>query len=212
MAAPTIDLRDRPTEERSVVPRRATRVLVRPIASPLPLGLVGLAAATITLSGLQLEWFEAAEASIVAVVLLAFAAPAQFVASVFGFLARDEVAATAMGVLAATWAVTGIVMASNPPGSTSDALGVLLLVSAGAMAIVAAASASLGNVLSTVVLSLVVLRFLSGGIYQLGDDDLWRTVTGVVGVVLGAAAGGAALLLALRDARRHTHKRAAVRS
>jgi uncharacterized protein len=33
-----------------------------------------------------------------------------------------------MGILAGTWLTTGLVQLTSPPGSTSDALGLLLLV------------------------------------------------------------------------------------
>lgn len=58
----------------------ATRVTLRPLATPLPLG----------------------------------------------FLARDPVAATGMGVPAGTWAVVGLTTLISPPGSTSRGLAVLL--------------------------------------------------------------------------------------
>ena len=102
---------------------QATRIVLRPIANPLPLGFLALGGGTLLLSGLQLEWIPAIEGRHVAVVLLAFVVPLQFVASLFGFLARDAVAGTGMGILAGTWLSISLVMWSAPPGSTSKALG-----------------------------------------------------------------------------------------
>jgi succinate-acetate transporter protein len=80
-----------------------TVVALRPIAGPLALGFFGLAAATFITSGLQLGWVESAEQRQVAICILAFTAPLQLFASLFGFLARDGVAATGMGLLSGGW-------------------------------------------------------------------------------------------------------------
>jgi hypothetical protein len=74
----------------------------------------------------------------VAVALLAFVAPLQGTASIMGFLSGEVVPATAMGILAGTWATTGIVILGAPPGATSGALGTQLLLTSGAMAVAAA--------------------------------------------------------------------------
>src|SRR5829696_6032108 len=98
------------------------RVVLRPIGSPLALGFVALAAATFVVSGLQLGWVEAAEGRNVALILIGFVAPLQLLVSAHGFLARDSLAGTAMGILSGTWLTVGLVLLTSPPGSTSDAL------------------------------------------------------------------------------------------
>ncbi|MFD0332165.1 hypothetical protein ACFQZC_38180 [Streptacidiphilus monticola] len=103
------------------------RTFLRPLATPLPLGFLGLAVATFVLSGLQLGWVPAGQAHQVALVMLAFAFPAQLIAAVYGFPCRDAAAATGMGVLAGTWLTLGLITLSSPPGSTSDTAGLLLL-------------------------------------------------------------------------------------
>ena len=75
------------------------------------------------MAGLQLGSIPAAEGQQVALCVLAFTVPLQFVASVFAFLARDGVAATGMGLLSGIWAATALVLLTAPPGSTSNALG-----------------------------------------------------------------------------------------
>ena len=102
----------------------AARVVLRPIANPLPLGFLALAGGTLLVSGLQLGWLAPAQGDDVALCVLAFVFPLQLVASVFGFLGRDVVAGTGMGVLAGTWLAIALVTLSAPaPGATSDALG-----------------------------------------------------------------------------------------
>src|SRR5215217_5946912 len=98
------------TEHRRQPVDRAARIVLRPIANPLPLGFLALAAGTLLLSALQLGWLEPQEGRQVALILLAFVFPLQLVASVFGFLARDVVAGTGMGVLCGIWLSIALVM------------------------------------------------------------------------------------------------------
>jgi succinate-acetate transporter protein len=182
---------------------RSVRIVLRPVGNPLPLGFLALAGGTILVSGLQLRWLEAAQGVDVALVLLAFVAPLQLLASVFGYLGRDVVAGTGMGLLAGTWLSVALVLRHGPPGSTSDALGLLLLVAAVAM-LVPAIAACTGKLVAAAVLFTTSLRFAATGVYELSADNLWREVAGVVGVGLGAIAVYAALAMALEDALRRT--------
>src|SRR3954452_14236426 len=109
------------------------RVVLRPPGHHLPLGFLGLAAASTVVAGLQLEWFNPTEGHTVALVLIAFVFPVQLIASIFGYLNRDAVAGTGMGVLAGTWLTVGLVQLGANPGSTSKALGLFLFVAATAM-------------------------------------------------------------------------------
>jgi succinate-acetate transporter protein len=176
-----------------------TRVVLRPIANPLPLGFLALAGGTLVLAGLQLGWVKASEGHDVALILIAFVSPLQLVACVFGYLGRDVVAGTAMGVLAGTWLAVALVTLGAPAGSTSDALGLLLLLSAVAMAVPASA-ATTGKLAAAAVLSTTVLRFAVTGIYELTGSSGWKDVAGIVGLVLCAVAVYAALAFALEDA------------
>lgn len=179
------------------------RVMLRPIGNPLPLGFLALAAATLVVSGLQLEWLAPADGRDVALILIAFVFPLQLVTSVFGYLARDVVAGTGMGVLAGAWLSIGLVMLTSPPGSVSDALGLFLLLAALAM-LVPAAAATTGKLVPALVLATTAVRFAATGLYQLTESDGWKTAAGVIGLVLCALAVYAALAMALEDARRET--------
>jgi succinate-acetate transporter protein len=102
----------------------AARVMLRPIANPLPLGFLALAAGTLLISGLQLGWLAPEQGSDAALIIQAFVFPLQLVASIFGCLGRDVIAGTGMGVLAGTWLAIALVTLTAPaPGATSDALG-----------------------------------------------------------------------------------------
>ena len=179
------------------------RVILRPIGNPLPLGFLALAGATLLVSGLQLGWLEPSEGRQVALVLIAFVFPLQLVTSVFGFLGRDPVAGTGMGVLCGTWLSVGLVTLTSPPGSTSDALGLFLLVAAIAMLVPAVAAAGAKLVVASV-LGTTALRFACTGAFELTASKTWEDVAGVVGLLLFVVAVYAALAVALEETRRGT--------
>lgn len=167
-------------------------------ANPLPVGFLALAAATLVVSGLQLGWLPKSDGQSVALILIAFVFPLQLVASVFGFLRGDVVAGTGMGILAGTWLAVALVTLTSPPGSTSDALGLFLLVAAAAMTVPASAAADLHR-LAVVVLATTVVRFATTGIYELTGKGLWKDVTGIVGLVLFAFAVAVAFVIAMKE-------------
>lgn len=179
------------------------RITLRPFASPMPLGFVGLAGATIPLAAMNLGWIPASEGKTLALVMLAFVFPLQLLASIFGVLARDGVAGTAMGILAGTWATVGLVTLTAPPGSTSDGLGVFLIVAAIAM-LWPAVGAWMSKLAVGVVLTLASLRFATSGLYHLTGSTDWEHAAGWIGLLLGAVALYAALAALLEGVSKKT--------
>jgi uncharacterized protein len=182
---------------------RIVRVSLRPMASPMPMGFVGLAAATTVLASLNLGWIATSEAHTVAIVMIAFVFPLQGSASIFGILTRDGVAATAMAILSGTWLTVGLVTLTSPAGSTSDALGVFLIIASISM-LLPALGAALGKLVPAVVLFTASLRFASSAISQLTGSDSWQTITGWVGILLGILALYAALASLLENVQGRT--------
>jgi succinate-acetate transporter protein len=180
-----------------------TRIVVRPIGSPTSLGLYGLAAATLVVAGQQVGWVDGAERKQLALILIAFPFLAQLIASLWSTLARDGVTATAMGVLSLTWLSIGFVQFSTPPGSTSDALGLLLLFSATAMALTAF-TASLSRIAIGLVFGTAATRFALTAVYQLSGSETWEDAAGFVGLVLFVLAVYAAFAAELEDAKGKT--------
>jgi succinate-acetate transporter protein len=174
------------------------QIVLRPTGHPLPLGFLALAAATTLVAGLQLEWLKPTEGHTVALVLIAFVFPAQLIASILGYLCRDGVAGTGMGILAGTWLTVGLVQLSAEPGATSKALGLFLFVAAVAMTLPAIAAAT-SKLVPAAVLATTSLRFLVTGMYQWTGSSGWKSVAGSVGVALGALAVYAALAIILED-------------
>ena len=181
----------------------AARIVLRPIGNPLPLGFLALAGGTLMVSGLQLGWLGPRLGQDVALVLLGFVFPLQLLAAVFGFLGRDVVAGTGMGILAGTWLSVGLVTLTSPPGATSDALGLFLLIAAVAM-LVPAAAAGMGKLVAFAVLATTALRFATTGLHQLTGSGVWEDVAGLIGLGLCALAVYAALAMALEDTARET--------
>ena len=181
----------------------ATRIFLRPIATPFPLGFFGLATASLLTAGAELSWFSAADQTLVAVVLVGFAFPLQLLASVFGFLGRDTVAATGFGVQGATWLVVGVGMLISAPGQTSGALGVLLCASSAWVAL-CAMGASLGKLGPAVVLALTSLRFLVTGLYEFASGAGWEHAAAIVGLVLVGAVAYVSFALEVENLQRRT--------
>jgi succinate-acetate transporter protein len=181
----------------------ATRIFLRPIASPLALGFLALGGATLVLSGSQLGWFAPQDSFYVALALMAFGAPLQLLSSIFGFLARDPAAATGLGVLAASWFTIGLVKLNSAPAATSAVLGVFL-VFVGAALLVPAVGAAFGKLVPAIVLLTAAARFFLTGLYQLSANPGLQYAAGIVGLVLLGVAFYAALALEIEDVRRKT--------
>lgn len=177
--------------------------MLRPIGNPLPLGFLALAAGTLLVSGRQLGWLGPADGQHVALVLIAFVFPLQLVAAILGFLARDVVAGTGMGILAGTWLSIGVVGLASEPGTTSDPLGMLLLIAAVAMTIPAAAAAT-GKLVPAAVLATTAVRFATTGMHETTASAAWQDIAGVIGLVLCALAVYAAAAMMIEDVRRRT--------
>lgn len=177
----------------------AVRIGVRPLASPLPIGLLALTTGSAVLAGDQLHWIPTAQLHAVGWCLLAFVAPLQFTAFVFAVLAHDEGAATGLAVLAGTWAATGVLIVTSPAGPTSRALGVLLCTAAGVLLVPCTVTAA-SKPLMAAVLAMIAARFALSGAYQLTDAQAVRSASGVLGIVVCALAWYAAAAFALEDA------------
>lgn len=181
--------------------RGVPRVFLRPIATPLPIGLAALAVGSILLAGKQLHWVAAGQGHEIALCLLGFVVPLQLISFVFGYLSRDEGAASALAVLSGTWLAVGLVTLTSAPGSTSGGLGMLLIAAAGALLIPVAVAAS-SKPLVSLVFFVTAARFLITGLYQLGVPAVWETVAGILGAVLTGLAWYAAAAFALEAGNR----------
>jgi succinate-acetate transporter protein len=180
--------------------RERTRIMLRPIGSPLPMGLLALMCAGVLLSLVQLGTIPQTELTTVALLLLGFVAPLMLIASIFSFLARDTVAGTALGLFAGAWLATGLNFLSASPGQTSKALGVFFLALAASFAVIIA-GASFGKAGPAVVVVFGVARFLLAGLYELTESVGLEHAAAIVGFGLAAAALYSALATEIEDVK-----------
>jgi succinate-acetate transporter protein len=178
-------------------------VWLRPIGSPLPLGMLALAVATFTVAGLQLSWIPVAQQHDVGLAVLTFAVPLQGLSCIYGFLARDSAAGTGMALQAGGWFAIGTAIWTGKPGHVSPALG-LALFGAGTVLMVVALTASLTKVLAGLVMALTAIRFYLTGVYEFTSAPSWEHAAGIAGLVLAAVALYAGLAFELEDSHRAT--------
>ncbi|WP_418275402.1 GPR1/FUN34/YaaH family transporter [Isoptericola jiangsuensis] len=176
---------------------RLTRIVLRPTGNPLPLGFMALAMGTVGFSSLQLGVVGTAEESTVALAVLVLTVPLQLFAAIVGFGARDPIAGTGMALVSGVWAMLAVATLTSPPGTSSPALGVLL-VTAG-IALLIPATAAHGKVLAAVVMVGSGVRFAVTGIAEITGSGGWETTAGILGVVLALLALYAALGFVLEE-------------
>lgn len=180
-----------------------TRIVLRPLATPLPLGFLGLFLATVAVAGLQLGWVPASQQHVLAIGILVFTVPVQFIACIYGFLVRDLVAGTGMGLLAGSWGTVALVLLLSPPGSRSAGLAWMLVLGGFTLAVPAAAALQT-KLLAGAVNLMTAVRFWVTAVYEWGAPHAWETAAGAVGIALGALAVYAALAFEVEDQRRET--------
>ena len=163
-------------------------IFLRPVGSPLTVGMSGLAIASLVQSGLDLHWIATTQSHDVGLILLSVPFVLQLIACVFSYLARDGATGAAVGVLSVSWLAQGLVHLTAAPESRSGALGLMLLAS-GAMLLLSSLAVSLAKPLVGAVFALAALRFIASGIYYLGNASSWQTAGGIIGLIVVATAG-----------------------
>jgi succinate-acetate transporter protein len=179
-----------------LAPHNITRIVLRPLASSLPLGFFAFGVGTVLLTALELKWVPLAEGATLMTMVLAFVVPLEGLAGILAFLARDVGAASGLSVLGAAWAATAITVRGAPAGSTSPALGIFLL-SLATMMIVLSVGAVPSKPLFGLLLLIGASRFAVTAVYQIYGWTRLETVGGWIGVPLAVLSvyGGLALLL-----------------
>ncbi len=176
----------------------SSRIVLRPIGSPLTIGMAGLAIASIVQSGLDLRWIAVTQGHEVGLILITMPFLLQLLACVFSYLARDGATGAAVGVLSVTWLGEGLIHVTSAPGSRSGALGLMLLCSGAVLCLTAIASASAKPLLGAV-FTLAGSRFVVTGIYELGAPSVWQHVAGIIGLIVCGVAGYCVLAFELED-------------
>jgi hypothetical protein len=177
------------------------RIVLRPIGTPLTVGMAGLVVASLVDSGLELHWIATSQAHEVGLILVSVPFILQLIACVFSYLARDGAAGAALGLLASTWLGMGLIHLESKPGQMSGALGLLLLATGGALAL-SALAVGRAKPLPALAFLTAGIRFGLAGIYQLSAVTAWQAASGVVGLVITAMAGYSLLAFELEGQSR----------
>ncbi|MGH2859309.1 MAG: hypothetical protein ACRDMJ_17700 [Solirubrobacteraceae bacterium] len=174
-------------------------IFLRPLGSPLTLGLSGLSIASLVQSGLDLGWVRPRETAFAGLILIAVPFVLQLVASLLAYLARDGATGAALGVLATTWLAMGLIHLVSGSSAPSGALGLLLVAAGGTLAISSAVAGS-AKPLTGLVFTLAAARFAVAGVHQLSGAGAWKDAAGILGLVVTATAAYAVLAFELEGA------------
>lgn len=176
-------------------------MILRPLANPLSLGFLGAFFASMLLVGNELNWVPLRESHKLALGILLFTVPLQFISCIYGFLARDTVCATGIGVQAGMWAMIGVDRLFSRPGSTTAALGLMLVLGALAVVMPAIGAAS-SKVLAAGVMFATAVRWAITAGYEFSGGPAWKTASGAVGILLAVVALYASLAFEIENQRR----------
>jgi hypothetical protein len=176
--------------------RAEFRIVLRPLASSLPLGFFAFTVGTVLLSALELRWAPVAQDAQLMTLVLAFVVPLEALSGLFAFLARDSGAATGLTTLSAAWLATSVSVMHGPPGALSLPLSIFLLTLATLMLIMSVGAVT-GKPLFGVLLLIGACRFALTGVYQATGTTAVEHAAGWLGIPLAVFAlyGGLALLL-----------------
>jgi succinate-acetate transporter protein len=179
-----------------ITPEQHVRIMVRPIASALPLGFFSFGLGMLLLAGFGNGWLPVSEQHTVGVLLAAFVAPLELAAATVAFLARDTFGATGLGLFSGSWFAIGLVELTGTPGELSRTLGLFEFGFACAVAVLAIA-AMLGKPLIGTIMLIAAARSALAGATEWGAPKSANTVGSWLALAIFALAiyGGLAFLL-----------------
>jgi succinate-acetate transporter protein len=179
------------------------RVVLRPVASPLPLAFAAFGIGSLVFALQQLNVLSVQVAPSVDLLLTVFLAPLQLIAAFYAFWARETLAATGLSLLAVTWPSTLLVSKSLPIGATSPVLAAFYL-ALGGFLLVLAAPGLVGKPLIGSLIIVAAARFIVSGLYEALDDTGLERASGVLGLLITATGAYGALALGLEDVQHRT--------
>jgi succinate-acetate transporter protein len=189
---------------RAVTGTPVARVMLRPIGSPLPLGVFALVPTGLMLAGVQLEWFAPTDIKTVGYLLLGFAVPLQFSSSILAFLGRDTLVGTSFGIFTGTWLAFGLNALTSPPGHTSAVLGVFFLAICAIFAMLMGGGLVGGKAGAGIIVLAGSARFLLSGLYELTSTPGVEHAAGIVGLVFVAVAAYVGFASLIEDSAHRT--------
>jgi succinate-acetate transporter protein len=184
-------------EQRDV--QAMTRIVLRPIGSPLPLGFFTVAIDNVLVSTLQWGVLPAADGRAVALIVFP-AFIVQAIAGLFALAARDSISGTLMLSFATTWLIDALIFYVHPPGAEA-ALGMFYVVFAVFISFMLASALAKRALAAVLVVS--APRFLIAGIGDITGNQAVSQAGAVLGFLLAAVAMYTAFALLMEDSRGH---------
>jgi succinate-acetate transporter protein len=181
-------------------PRTEIRTVVRPLANPLPLGLLSFGIGMLLLGAQTAGWAPSGEAPQFGLLVAAFVFPLEGTAALMAFAARDTLAATVLGIFTTSWLALGLSLIVEPPGARSVALGFYLLGFAAAVGSLAVAAVA-GKPLIAMLLTLSAARAVLDGLYEVTGATSLRDAAGYVAAALALGAWYVGIAFLLEDLR-----------
>ncbi len=166
-------------------PELQTRIVLRPIGVPLPLGLSALAVGSLLVAVQEFGWLGSDASFEVGLVLVSLVGPLQLFSAVIGFLIRDPIAGTGIALSGSGWLLLGLdrILAS----AQGDALG-LALIAIGAALSISVAVAALSKLVVAAVLAMTALRFALSGAFAISGSAVVEQLAGGLGLLLAPLA------------------------
>ena len=180
-------------EQRDV--QAMTRIVLRPIGSPLPLGFFTVAIDNVLVSTLQWGVLPVADGRAVALIVFP-AFIVQAIAGLFALAARDSIAGTLMLSFATTWLIDALIFYVHPPGAAA-ALGMFYVVFAVFILFMLVSALAKRAILAVLVVS--VPRFLIAGIGDITGNQAISQAGAALGFLLAAVAMYTAFALLMED-------------
>jgi succinate-acetate transporter protein len=174
-----------------------TRIVLRPIGSPLPLGFFTVAIDNVLVSTLQWGVLPAADGRAVALIVFP-AFIVQAIAGLFALAARDSISGTLMLSFATTWLIDALIFYVHPPGAEA-ALGMFYVVFAVFISFMLASALAKRALAAVLVVS--APRFLIAGIGDITGNQAVSQAGAVLGFLLAAVAMYTAFALLMEDSR-----------
>jgi uncharacterized protein len=187
----------------ATITRQQSRIVLRPIASPLPLAFAAFGIGSLLFALLQLSVLKTSDGPSINLLLTVFLAPLQLVAAIAAFSTRETLAATGLSLLALSWPAVFLVSLKLPPGGTSPVLGCFYLALGGFLLLLTAP----GLVGKPLIGALIVIaggRFIVSGLYELLGQVGLERASGVLGLAITAVGAYGALALGLEDVKHRT--------
>jgi succinate-acetate transporter protein len=186
-----------------ITPEKNVRIMVRPIASALPLGFFSFGLGMLLLAGAGNGWLPASEQHSVGLLLTAFVAPLEFTAAVVAFLARDTFGATGLGLFSSSWFALGLTDLTSTPGTLSRTLGLYEFGFAFVVAVLAIA-AMLGKPLIGTIMLAAATRSVLAGTHEWGASTSFNTVGAWIALAIFVVAVYGGLAFLIEDVRQET--------